>query len=775
MESSLDACLIVTPILSRGGRGESVIDVQVTDALDQTTSIWQACLLSSAHLASRHFVYTDNRTPALEQSAKFRQGLLWDAAVAARHLLPLLQCLTKSPNSSASSSASPAAGSAMHFRFHDAQAYAVENIQDVFDWALGDDAQSLQQTFRLQVRQLMGDNLPPLLMRCESKASLRQEYPTRVAATNEQFVQVSVMAEALEDISDTLYQRKMTTLREEQILQGGAERSDIVFARDLASHSVAQLQLYRRLAQFQRQYVDVMSYIWHHQSLTFSAFAGQSHPQEEVLTRLQEVVPAIDQRYLPESIASSASLVYTRLCRDILRTKLSSSWKALVNEPQISSPDKLSPSTDMAVDEQEQQEEVDTDARLIKRDPKDVGRHPPSFQVMYRDVLVPLLNVQISQEHTEKQLGTALLTPLVLLYEKIHFILQNQLYDGLTMQALEEVLEHDIHHLRRVWLYLLLLSFVVSYKRTHQPTESSQTNANIFAHEFIEECFRLLNGSDDSQPNNHINRSNPGPIKSSVSKEELHMLLACVLIDLDDTTQSAETNPTHFQHVVTLFTTNHQPDAFLLQPQPLRQFPYLSELFEYIDFTSEQGGSPTLAVALRSVSEASRHRYNDLLSLQSIGFAVIQRWICRGHYTAANLFQTIAPYPRHVRPGILSWIASIPNDLTNSNDDGNWRRIWEEARAKAEAICFPSESLQTLQEVTQFLCAWTIVHGCFAAFIESENLHFVVRVFRILYTYCYMFVSFCCLISISAVENCLKMDFCFCFCLLYSEHIVYCM
>eukprot|EP01040_Poterioochromonas_malhamensis_P021705 gene21705-26245_t len=39
-----------------------------------------------------------------------------------------------------------------------------------------------------------------------------------------------------------------------------------------------------------------------------------------------------------------------------------------------------------------------------------------------------------------------------------------------------------------------------------------------------------------------------------------------------------------------------------------------------------------------------------------------------------------------------------------------------------EAMPTASESLRTLQDMTQFLCRWTIAHGCFADFLTEETL-----------------------------------------------------
>jgi hypothetical protein len=79
--------------------------------------------------------HTPAPTPEIATTKIFRQGMLWDAAVAARQLSPMLDCLTQSSahyhhHHHHAASSSSAAGTTMHVRsFHDdTPTYAVENI-----------------------------------------------------------------------------------------------------------------------------------------------------------------------------------------------------------------------------------------------------------------------------------------------------------------------------------------------------------------------------------------------------------------------------------------------------------------------------------------------------------------------------------------------------------------------------------------------------------------------------------------------------------------------
>lgn len=721
----VNAIVEVTPLSSTGQRvGETTVEEQAASSLLFTVSstsekltLWEAVQLAQTHLVARHASlapsHTNNNNNSsnshLLSSARYRQRVVMDAAMATHRHTTLLTAVAQRQ---------PGANPIVGFTY---VPYAVENIQHVFEWALGEDADSVQSTLTTQLQSLMTDDLPALLVHTPCKTALFAHHePSRLVHVAHTFTQAMTMAQTLESVTETLFHRKLQTLSEEHLLRGEVMHAPqtVMLARDLASHSVAQLLCYRRLTQFQSRYVACWQWLWQHPLFDLHAFAKDQDNDGGVLTRWQAVLPAIDERILPPALSTETApeLVYHRLCHDLLLPVSPADALAASAAPSSSS------SSSLATAPQ------------------------PAFTQGLHATLLSLVNTHVDASSSTSllsaQLGAALWVPMQWFHTKIQHMLQEQLYAGHSMQELDELLDADIRRLRRVLLYLILVAFVSAYKSASVGRSSSRSSASsavqsLFGNDFVLRLHGFFAVIDGVSPF-HV--------------EEVQLLVALVLIDLDDvqtaavtatttTEEEAETilgNETHWVHAWRWLTQRHgSPDLYLIQPQPLRQYPALRYLLEHVRCSRDEGNdSARLPWSLTDTStESQRLRWNDELALSSLLFAVVQRWIRRGHYHAAYSLQSIAPYPRHIYLGVMAWIASIPEDraptllISGAPMDPDtlmatqwWHRLWDEARVKMEAMPTASESLRTLQDMTQFLCRWTIAHGCFADFLTEETL-----------------------------------------------------
>jgi hypothetical protein len=125
--------------------------------------------------------------------------------------------------------------------------YTLVNIQDVFEWVLGANENSLQRIFEEQLKEGLHEIvIPSLISKRKIVSALRDSF----------WIGLRNLAISIEKLAKALYRRKIDSLKEEQLLQL-SEMENIRYARDLASYAVAELQIFVSFTTLQKQLVEL--------------------------------------------------------------------------------------------------------------------------------------------------------------------------------------------------------------------------------------------------------------------------------------------------------------------------------------------------------------------------------------------------------------------------------------------------------------------------------------------------------------------------------------
>lgn len=706
LHSQLEACIHMQSFGAFSGIALSAAtqELQVGRTLGEPLSLWELCSVLQAYLPSRAHSFLSQSPP--QWTLKRRQQQLLEASLVTNTVDLVVQAI----HDQATDLLIRGGGFAAPF--------TLSNIQDVFAWVLGEESEgtlsgctSLQTGLSRDLAQLMHEQLVPFLL---SSSSLSAAQRVHVQSS---IRETSIVSQALRQLSEALYQRKLHSLHEEQLLHGhqrqqrlagGVDSSDatnVVYAGDLASHSTAALQLSVATSKWQAQFVAVCALLRTQTVAAFDKCDLTALAQGVISTRLQNVASVVESHnvLLP---SQDLQLVHAPLLIDCLRALMS------VHGP-------------------------------VATVEENVSAETSQLQLAFQQVLQSTDVLQLLSDSSQPDanriavVADVLLAPWHLLDTYRRYLLATQAYDGLRLDAFVGLLQREVVACTRFVLYLVVQVYLFSYRSAG--STSTSEHADVYNLPFFSQLQQAF----------------------EVEIEEVQLAITLVLLDIDHTSRTTGNN-THWQHAVSFLC--HHSNREVLQRLYCTQLP--AGLLH-----QESSGS----LRSSSIDSNSSGKEDD----KSLAFACVQRLLVRGHATAARkLLQalaTLAPMLVNVNgraseqnlsrdrafaslPGVVAWICAIDdpadeqeqnpadnvtgsmdvdeNDNSDEEEDNEvsaqkkvaqWVVVWQETRAKIALIPSPSLALRATQATMRCLCAWTVRHGCFHRLLQRSDLDLAVR------------------------------------------------
>lgn len=213
-------------------RGKNASTTPLGLHLPETLPIWDACFMLEAILPCRHGLFSSVKKEGGLKGWRVRQQLLMEGALVLDMVPTLVQAIGERGYGSSGS-------------------FLLTNIQDVFEWVLGQKmnepgrSPSLLQSLEALFQQTVTTKILPCL---EGRTAFDQRSLSQqpLAALVMTFRELLILSTATHNLTAALYERKMNSLLDEEYLLTRTDLEKVILARDVASHSVVELYLFKR-------------------------------------------------------------------------------------------------------------------------------------------------------------------------------------------------------------------------------------------------------------------------------------------------------------------------------------------------------------------------------------------------------------------------------------------------------------------------------------------------------------------------------------------------